>query len=277
MRSVTLIYRQQRRALPLLIVGLIMIVVAPLTVMLPTWANGDGAHDPLWLPVNPAVERLWRAADGAVASGDAQRGWLWGPTANAMSLAPDAASPSGARQLAWFDKGRLDIADSSADPSNPWFVTGGLLVSELLSGVAQPGEVYLGPANIPVVGDLEQPNAVTYASFAKLGVSSDDLNLNTLRALFGDAASDAQRRDSYPAARRRLGAARGASDAKVIVNGYDDVTGHNIAAPFAAFVAARVIRPPGCWAMRCRSRTGSTPPWPARPSACWCSSSSAAR
>jgi hypothetical protein len=155
-----------------------------------------------------------------------------------MSAAPDAANPSGARQLAWFDKGRLDIADPSADPSNPWFVTGGLLVSELLSGVAQPGNVVLSPANLPVVGDLEQPNAVTYASFAKLEAPSDDLNLNTLRAL--TAAPRATPNAVIHALLRADGSVLpdGASDAKVIVNGYDDVTGHNIAAPFAAFDAA---------------------------------------
>jgi len=73
----------------------------------------------------------------------------------------------------YFDKSRMELNNPSADASQPFFVTNGLLTVELISGFIQVGEkdfTQFRPACIPMSGDFGDTNAPTY--FAFQGVSN---------------------------------------------------------------------------------------------------------
>src|SRR5688500_16934564 len=111
------------------------------------------------LPIHPIAQTIWEAADGPVARQEVARGSLLAQSPLAMTVEPYDDSPTGARQLVYFDKGRLDILDVNADTSNYWSAPGGQLVTELLTGAIQLGAndwVKRKPAEIPVVGDPNQ-------------------------------------------------------------------------------------------------------------------------
>jgi len=77
----------------------------------------------------------------------------------------------GLRQVQYFDKGRMEVNNPRGDRSSNWFVTTGLLIIEMISGKTQLGDnefVQNAPANIPIAGDPNDPNAPTYASFSNV-------------------------------------------------------------------------------------------------------------
>ena len=116
-----------------------------------------------------AFDQLWQRTDRVVASGRVQRSWLWGPRGLMARAEQYQQAASGLRQVQYFDKGRMELNDPFGDRSNPWFVTSGLLVMELVTGRMQIGAnefVQREPAGIPVAGDADDPNAPLYASFA---------------------------------------------------------------------------------------------------------------
>ena len=123
--------------------------------------------------IHPAFQQLWDRTDSLVASGVVSRPWFWGPTP-IVSLLERFADPihgAGSRMVVYFDKGRMEINDPSANPNSPFFVTSGLLVEELISGNMQVGShefVDGNPANIPIFGDRRDTRAPTYASFASV-------------------------------------------------------------------------------------------------------------
>ena len=82
-------------------------------------------------------ERTWNRADKPVQDGRAARSWLWGP-----QLANGFNEPynGGSRLVQYFDKSRMEINNPNADRSQPWYVTNGLLVMELVSGRLQTGD-----------------------------------------------------------------------------------------------------------------------------------------
>ena len=122
---------------------------------------------------DPLLEN-WQRTDKPVMDGVVNRTWMWGPQSSAlMTWEPYADAPDGQRKVIYFDKSRMEITDPSADRSDPWYVSNGLLVVELVSGQLQTGDAQFenrGPANINVAGDADDPNGVTYATMAKLRV-----------------------------------------------------------------------------------------------------------
>lgn len=240
-------------ALPLLVISIVLLVAAPLGVLLPTWANQPAPAAALSYPMHPAVANAWRSTDGQILAGSTQRAWLWGPNAIAMSTEYYSGSPTGVRQMIYFDKGRMDVFDPSAPADSDWFVVGGSLVSEMISGNVQFGDqqmVQRGPAVIPVAGDLDQVNPVTYATFARLNAqlaagnaAGTDMLLAasaapTVPAKVGSIVNTVLRPDGSLFS-------SGAANAQVLIGTYDDSTGHNIAAPFAAWDAAQPF--PATW------------------------------
>lgn len=100
--------------------------------------------------------------DGPVLSGAAPRGFIWGPQTRSVRTEPYADAPSGVRQVWYFDKGRLELNDPQSGQ-----ITSGLLVSDMVSGQLQTGTTAFErrpPAAVPVAGDLNAQNVVTYAS-----------------------------------------------------------------------------------------------------------------
>ncbi len=123
-----------------------------------------------------AFEKIWSRTDQPVASQAVNRTWMWGPQpfTNVM-VEPYAqgnvAGQTGVRRVQYFDKSRMEITDSTADPNSEWYVTNGLLAKEMITGQMQIGNdsyVDYGPAQINVAGDENDPNGPTYASFTKL-------------------------------------------------------------------------------------------------------------
>jgi hypothetical protein len=128
--------------------------------------------------LNVAFWRTWARTDRPVAEGRAARTWMWGPAPISNVLFEEydeatdfAGEPVGMRFVQYFDKTRMEVTDPMADPVNPWYVTNGLLAKELITGRLQLGHARFRqapPAAVPVAGDLDDPAAPTYATFAPL-------------------------------------------------------------------------------------------------------------
>jgi hypothetical protein len=107
-------------------------------------------------------ELVWERTEAPVANGDSPRSWLWGPEPRTPGMVERYLdSPGEERTVQYFDKGRMEVNDPSADPSDPWFVTSGLLTRELISGQIQIGDTDLldtgQGASIQVAGDHLSP------------------------------------------------------------------------------------------------------------------------
>lgn len=181
---------------------------------------------------DPAFFGVWERSDALVAQGAVSRTWLWGPTAGAERREPWAGAPGGTRLVQYFDKGRMEISNPDAAPTDPFFVTNGLLAFELIAGQAQIGPTSYTPiaaANIPIAGDRSDSNAPTYASFGAV----TNLPGNERRApdATGQAVNQAINRAGtvgpLPAPRQDYG---------VRVAYYEPMTGHNVPDVFWAFL-----------------------------------------
>ncbi len=118
----------------------------------------------------PAFRNLWQHDDGTVALGRATRTWLWGPGSFFTNYEPYTDATEGNHLTQYFDKGRMEINRPEGDQSAPWYVTSGLLVREMVSGLIQTGDTQtfrLGPAEIPVAGDAAS-GSPGYAAFSRL-------------------------------------------------------------------------------------------------------------
>jgi hypothetical protein len=105
---------------------------------------------------------VWSRTEAPVASGVTERSWLWGPEPRTPGMNERYLdSPGQMRLVQYFDKGRMEVNDLSADPSDPWFVTSGLLTREMISGKIQIGDdAFLDAgegAAIHVAGDPMSP------------------------------------------------------------------------------------------------------------------------
>lgn len=174
---------------------------------------------------DPAFNKVWSYADAPVASGQAVRSWLWGPSSGQARAEVYDQAPGGLRQVQYFDKSRMEISDFEADRQSQWFVTNGLLAKELIQGQIQIGDsnyVQRSPAQINIAGDLGAASAPTYASFSNLlGATSDRT---------GQFADQQLARSGKVSAY-----AGGLSDAAKLVH-YVPQTGHNIPSAFWDFV-----------------------------------------
>ena len=125
-------------------------------------------------PDTSAFQSVWDRTDSLVASGQVQRTWFWGPGPNSPGLTEAyAEGPGGQHLVQYFDKSRMEVNNPSADQTQAFFVTNGLLTVELISGYIQTGDQQFQqyrPACIPMTGDFGDLNAPTY--FAFQGVSN---------------------------------------------------------------------------------------------------------
>lgn len=131
----------------------------------------------VWLTkADPAFATVWNKADGPVAAGKANRSWLWGPQANYMGKEEYDNSSDGSRLVRYYDKSRMEINNPNGNKSDPYYVTNGLLVTEMIAGEIQLGDNALISAtvacDIPVVGDPRKDNPVAPGYAALAGVSS---------------------------------------------------------------------------------------------------------
>lgn len=119
---------------------------------------------------DPLFQQIWSRTDAPVEQGEAQRSWYWGPTPGKTLQEPFTGSQTGTRLVQYFDKARMEVNDPNGDRTSPWFVTTGLLVSDMVAGKEQIGDATykaVGPAEIAVGGDGlgTDPDAPTYTSF----------------------------------------------------------------------------------------------------------------
>ncbi len=113
----------------------------------------------------------WERTDLPVQRNVANRSWVWGPEPfTEVLMEPYEDGIDGQRTVQYLDKSRMEINDPNAPPSQPWFVTNGLLVTEMIRGEIQVGQSEFtpdSPANIPIAGDPDN-SFPTYASLARL-------------------------------------------------------------------------------------------------------------
>jgi hypothetical protein len=126
-----------------------------------------------------AFLRAWERADRPVANAHTVRPWIWGPVSLAAANEPYAQGTGGQREVQYFDKARMEINNTRADRSSPFFVTNGLLVVEMISGRVQTGDAQFEqgarpPSQVPVAGDIDSPGALTYASLASVASLNND-------------------------------------------------------------------------------------------------------
>lgn len=122
---------------------------------------------------NEAFQSTWERTDQPVSDLSVSRTWVWGPEAFTIGLLePYDEAPNGQRQVQYFDKTRMEITtDLSVEQDSVWYVTNGLLATELISGELQLGNDHFEnyePAEINIAGDPVDETAPTYASFNRL-------------------------------------------------------------------------------------------------------------
>ncbi len=132
-----------------------------------------GAAPPTPVPTDPFT-RLWTRTDEPVAAGRAMRSWVWGPRPEGLLARdrqePYAEAPGLQRLVRYYDKGRMEINDPSANLDMPWSITSGLLVVEMITGQIATGNSAaqaVAPNRLPVAGDPDSPAAPPYAVLAR--------------------------------------------------------------------------------------------------------------
>lgn len=145
----------------------------------PATAIDADAALPSGLQGSPAsVQDLWLQLDGPLYNEEEVRSWLLGMDVWAAGEEPYEDLPDGVREVYYFDKARVEVADEFA-AEDPALLTAGLLVRDMVLGSAQTGDltfVDVGPAAIPLAGDPLAFNmqAPTYASLTGVATLEGD-------------------------------------------------------------------------------------------------------
>lgn len=160
--------RQHRRS-PFGLAFMVMLVCSLFTGLL--GASSPASAYPF---LNNTFYQYWQTADYPVVIGAVTRGFTWGPEPFFGTTEPYAEAPGGMRQVEYLDKARMEITRPDLNKNNPYFVTNGLVVKEMVTGLLQQGDFAFSqrfPAyDVPVAGDPFEinPDAPTYASFYAL-------------------------------------------------------------------------------------------------------------
>ena len=117
-----------------------------------------------------AFQRVWSRPDYPVQQGRVRRSYTWGPAANFTLVEPWAESPGGGRVVQYWDKARMEITNPGGNSNDPYYVTNGRLVYEMVAGLYQTGANAFGTkpgSQEPVAGDTRSanPEAPSYAAF----------------------------------------------------------------------------------------------------------------
>lgn len=177
-------------------------------------------------PASNAFERTWARTDRPVADDVVDRTWMWGPEPFTAAIEEEyAGAPGGTRMVQYYDKSRME--DNAYRGSDPWDVTNGLLVTELMTGQMQTGDdafVPREPAEIVVAGDPSSTSVPTYAALAGL---MDDPPHGIGSIITSTVGHDGTLGDSPQLAAYSVTVARSVAE-----------TGHTIAEPFWQFMAS---------------------------------------
>jgi outer membrane protein assembly factor BamB len=224
-----------------------ILFLALLTVLIPTLVSLTTVSAASFN--DPNFQVIWQRVDQLVATDpNAGRSWTWGPNNFANSPTSEPYN-GGTRTVQYFDKARMEVNNPNGDRSSLFFVTSGLLVKELVTGLRQDADNIFTPftagsANIPVAGDpndssnnFGNPSGPTYASFKNVTTFNNDHR--------ADAAADGTVINASLNISGTLGTVTPTANVKVVANAYDNVTGHNMVDVFVAFQnqSGRVYNP----------------------------------
>lgn len=169
----------------------------------------------------------WAHTDFLIAEGDSPLSWIWGPQPLAVQWEPYQEAPGGWRLVQYYDKSRMEVTNPGGNTSDPYYVTNGLLVTEMVSGRTQLGNntfATTSPSNDVVAGDSSDENAPVYASFARLldRRNNEGHRVTEVVNRAGTVSTD-ERFATY----------------NVTVGNFVPETNHYLAAPFANFLNSR--------------------------------------
>ena len=128
-----------------------------------------------------AFRKVWEGPDLPVAQQKTSRSYTWGPEGWAFSPEEYDESPGGHRLVQYFDKTRMEITNPGAPANNLYYVTNGLLVKEMVSGLLQLGNTRfrpVEPSEVPVAGDAGNNPGPTYRSFKEIASLNLDNHTN---------------------------------------------------------------------------------------------------
>ncbi len=172
-----------------------------LTATPPTLAAGSAGTS----FANGAFRNVWEAPDLPIAAQKASRSFTWGPEGWSFGTEPYEEAPGGNRLVQYFDKTRMEITKPDADKNDPYYVTNGLLVTEMVSGRVQLGNNKFfdaSPSEVPVAGDAVANPGPTYRSFRNVA----SLNLdNKAPRKSGDLIKATIDRDGVVGSNEELG------------------------------------------------------------------------
>jgi hypothetical protein len=119
----------------------ILMAVCAVTLLLSGMKPAAGAAQvgPTTQFADPAFRRIWERADMPVASGFVTRTWTWGNALAGPTQERYREAPGDTRTVQYFDKARMEINDPAGNPNDPYFVTNGRLVVEMVRGELQVG------------------------------------------------------------------------------------------------------------------------------------------
>jgi hypothetical protein len=124
--------------------------------------------------IDAPLQQTWARTDLPVSEQRADRTWVWGETANTLPMVePYAEAPHQERFVQYYDKARMEVTDPYREIDDPWYVTNGLLVIEMVDGVFQVGDTEFDPspdpADVPIAGDPDS-GSLTYADIDSFGL-----------------------------------------------------------------------------------------------------------
>jgi len=195
-----------------------MIVTPAIAAVLPVaTAGADDA----------AFDGVWATTDAAVAGGHANYSWFWGPE-NLLQTSETYVTDHGdEREVRYYDKSRMEINNPDGDRNSIYYVTNGLLASELITGKLQysdGGFEQRASATVPVAGDpSNNPGTPSYRTYNDAHLATTDGVSNRAANRGGQHVTDFLHGDgnitSIPAD-------------TVEYRHYQDATGHNFASVF---------------------------------------------
>ncbi len=219
-------------ALSVRLSGVIGYILFPLIILVFQLPPTDSRAEEIGF-YSPGFSNVWRRVDQPIQDGaSTNRGYTWGPPIKGYERLNLEYYNGTTRSVQYFDKARMEVNNPAGDPTNPYFVTTGLLVKELVTGQRQDSDSsfsQLAASTVQVAGDSNEGganvNAPTYASFRAVCTCGGDENKKT--AALGTLITSRIDRSGNltpfePAEKRKL-------------KEYVKETGHNIADVFIDF------------------------------------------
>ena len=128
---------------------------------------------------DPAFQSVWQRTDQLVAQGTVSRTWVWGPTPGKPLQEPFTEGANGTHLVQYFDKARMEINNPGGNPADPYYVSNGLLVVEMISGKVQTGVnnfTFTSASDQQVAGDSgsDSPTYAALQGIASVGLPGKD-------------------------------------------------------------------------------------------------------